>query len=254
MAWKFDLNLGHYVKLNEADETASVQDTSASTDATTDLSSAKAKTFRGIDQDETVQGLKEKITDLKAKHSRDIASLDQQLSSAKQAVQTSLSSGTSTYTSVYDPSETDSNILSIENQKLSSEKQYQDQLYSLEQQLLARKKALASVTEARAIFPEKLHRIDESTLNNNKIFLKNILYKDGPYSEKVGNMAAFNRLFRESGLLYGKDRKLGYYVICIDKDDFNILVKTLQTIGISKREIMGEVMPQLMDRKSLASI
>lgn len=254
MRYKFDLNMGHYIKLNE-DGSSTGSTTDATTGASTDSSTAEAKTFKGINQDDAVSSLKAKITDLNARHSREAASLDQRLNAAKQAVQAALDgNGAGQYTSAYDPTEVDQNVISIENQKLSSEKAYQDQMFSLNQQLLARKKALAAMTEANAVLPEKMHNISESTLNNNKIFLKSILYKDGPYSEVVNNMAAFNRLFKESGLLYGKDRKQGYYVICIDKDDFEILVKTLQCIGVPKREIMSEVMPQLMDRKALASM
>jgi uncharacterized protein YlbG (UPF0298 family) len=43
-------------------------------------------------------------------------------------------------------------------------------------------------------------------------------------------MNGFKRVFKDSDMVYGKD-KTGYYVLCVDTDDFNKLYNTMEEAG-----------------------
>jgi hypothetical protein len=65
-------------------------------------------------------------------------------------------------------------------------------------------------------------------------------------------MVDFTHAFSESGLVYGRDKN-GYYVLCIDQEDFNRLYTTMQSVGYQRDEVMATVMPQLLDRTMIIS-
>ena len=65
-------------------------------------------------------------------------------------------------------------------------------------------------------------------------------------------MADFKRVFGNSNLLYGKDKE-GYFVICIDQEDFDRMYNTLEETGYMRDTIIDNIMPQLFDRKEMVN-
>lgn len=63
-------------------------------------------------------------------------------------------------------------------------------------------------------------------------------------------MNGFKRVFKDSDMVYGKD-KTGYYVLCVDTDDFNKLYNTMEEAGYLRDEIFSTVMPQVLDRSGM---
>lgn len=63
-------------------------------------------------------------------------------------------------------------------------------------------------------------------------------------------MADFKRAFKDTDLLYGKDRN-GYFLIAVDKEDFDKVYDTLEEVGYLRDEIIDTVMPQLFDRHEM---
>ena len=60
-------------------------------------------------------------------------------------------------------------------------------------------------------------------------------------------MADFKRAFKDTDLLYGKDRN-GYFLIAVDKEDLDKVYDTLEEIGYLRDEIIDTFIPQVLDR------
>lgn len=63
-------------------------------------------------------------------------------------------------------------------------------------------------------------------------------------------MADFKRAFKDTDLLYGKDKN-GYFVVCVDQEDFNTLYDTLEENSYLRDQIIDTVIPQLFDRHEM---
>jgi hypothetical protein len=63
-------------------------------------------------------------------------------------------------------------------------------------------------------------------------------------------MADFKRSLYKSELLYGKDKE-GYFVICIDNEDFNKLYKAMGLVGYTRDRIIDAILPQVLDRGNM---
>ena len=60
-------------------------------------------------------------------------------------------------------------------------------------------------------------------------------------------MADFKRAFKDTDLLYGKDRN-GYFLIAVDKEDLDKVYDTLEELGYLRDEIIDTFIPQVLDR------
>lgn len=97
--------------------------------------------------------------------------------------------------------------------------------------------------------PLKYRRfLNESNIHQAKIYMGTLVQNDDEHIIK--DMNDFKRVFRDSALVYGKDKN-GYYTLCIDQEDFDKLYNTLQEAGYMRDEIFAVVMPQVLDRSSM---
>lgn len=97
--------------------------------------------------------------------------------------------------------------------------------------------------------PAKYRRfLNESNIHQAKIYMGTLVQNDDEHIIK--DMNDFKRVFRDSALVYGKDKN-GYYTLCIDQEDFDKLYNTLQEAGYMRDEIFAVVMPQVLDRSSM---
>ena len=133
-----------------------------------------------------------------------------------------------------------------------TELEYAQNLYKIEIakiQILADANA-STVAEKWDRIPEKYRNVlNESNIHLAKIYLKTLVNNDDEDSI-MKDMRDVIRVFKDSQLVYGKD-KTGHYVICIDQDDFNKLYATLQNAGYMRDDIFAVVMPQVLDRSSM---
>ena len=127
------------------------------------------------------------------------------------------------------------------------EVEHAQNIYNIENQRLNVLQKMAN--ESLLGFPPKYAKVlNESNIQSAKIYLNELI---GDREENImENMHDFKHVFCESGMVYGKDRN-GYYVLCIDKEDFNKLYEVLQNIGYMKDEIFSVVMPQILDRRGM---
>lgn len=127
------------------------------------------------------------------------------------------------------------------------EVEHAQNIYNIENQRLNVLQKMANESLLR--FPPKYAKVlNESNIQSAKIYLNELI---GDREENImENMHDFKHVFCESGMVYGKDRN-GYYVLCIDKEDFNKLYEVLQNIGYMKDEIFSVVMPQILDRRGM---
>ena len=69
----------------------------------------------------------------------------------------------------------------------------------------------------------------------------------------IKDMRDFKRVMSEHPeVVYGKDKN-GYFVICIDQDDFNNLYSIMTEVGYSKDDVFANIMPQILDRSGMIS-
>lgn len=98
------------------------------------------------------------------------------------------------------------------------------------------------------VFPEKYKRLNESNIQNAKIHFSSLI--DNDVQGIISGMVDFKKAFKDSELLYGKDKD-GYFAVCVDQADFNKLVKTLEDAGYHRDDIMAVCLPQIFDRSNL---
>ena len=65
-------------------------------------------------------------------------------------------------------------------------------------------------------------------------------------------MVGVKHTFKTSQLFYGKDKD-GYFVLCIDQEDFDRMYSALTTAGYTREEILDAIMPQVFDRRGLVN-
>jgi len=121
-------------------------------------------------------------------------------------------------------------------------------IYDENLKILQKQKALLQVNENRFRVPEKYKALDESNIQNAKIHIDKLIKDDNMM--RIKGMVDFKKVFSNSDLLYGKDKD-GYFAVCVDQEDFNKLTSTLEETGFLRDEIIAHIMPQLFDRSNL---
>ena len=102
----------------------------------------------------------------------------------------------------------------------------------------------------RRVLPEKYRNLNESNIHTAKIYMRDLIGNDDDHIIK--GMVDFKRAFGKSNLLYGKDKE-GYFVVCIDQEDFDKMYNTLEETGYVRDTIIDNIMPQLFDRKEMVN-
>ena len=120
--------------------------------------------------------------------------------------------------------------------------EYDNKIFQLQTQLVE------SIQIARNTLPEKYQNLNESNVQNAKVYITKIFEND--FQQRIKGMVDFKKAFANSNLLYGKDKD-GYFVVCLDQEDLNKLTSTLIEIGYDKDEIYGVVLSQMFDRSDL---
>ena len=120
--------------------------------------------------------------------------------------------------------------------------EYDNKIFQLQAKLVE------SIETARRELPLKYQALNESNIQNAKVYLNKIF--DNDYQERIKGMVDFKKAFANSNLLFGKD-KGGYFAVCVDQEDMNKLTNTLIEVGYNKDDIYSVVLSQLFDRSDL---
>lgn len=120
--------------------------------------------------------------------------------------------------------------------------EFDNKIFQLQAQLVE------SIQIARDTIPQKYQGLNESNVQNAKVYITKIFEND--FQQRIKGMVDFKKAFANSNLLYGKDKD-GYFVVCLDQEDLNKLTSTLIEIGYDKDEIYGVVLSQMFDRSDL---
>ena len=242
---------GHFIKkLNEDDSNVSTDtqqqqnNNSNTTSSTTDDKDTSTNniSFKSVESDETIQSLNAKIQDNENKFQQDLNTQQKLLDAAKVAA------SKKTPTGPYDPVATDADVLNIMKKINDITKQHAIDIANFQDQKLAQLQKLSQTNESYYKIPEKYKWLNESNIHTAKIYMGDLIAPDDDHILK--GMADFKRAFKDTDLLYGKDRN-GYFLIAVDKEDFDKVYDTLEEVGYLRDEIIDTVMPQLFDRHEM---
>lgn len=247
----YNKKTGHFIKkLNEDDSNVSTDtqqqqnNNSNTTSSTTDNkdTSTNNTSFKSVESDETIQSLNVKIQDNENKFQQDLNTQQKLLDAAKVAASKKAPTGP------YDPVATDADVLNIMKKINDITKQHAIDIANFQDQKLAQLQKLSQTNESYYKIPEKYKWLNESNIHTAKIYMGDLIAADDDHILK--GMADFKRAFKDTDLLYGKDRN-GYFLIAVDKEDFDKVYDTLEEVGYLRDEIIDTVMPQLFDRHEM---
>ena len=247
----YNKKTGHFIKkLNEEDSNVSTDtqqqqnNNSNTTSSTTDDKDTSTNniSFKSVESDETIQSLNAKIQDNENKFQQDLNTQQKLLDAAKVAA------SKKTPTGPYDPVATDADVLNIMKKINDITKQHAIDIANFQDQKLAQLQKLSQTNESYYKIPEKYKWLNESNIHTAKIYMGDLIAPDDDHILK--GMADFKRAFKDTDLLYGKDRN-GYFLIAVDKEDFDKVYDTLEEVGYLRDEIIDTVMPQLFDRHEM---
>lgn len=247
----YNKKTGHFIKkLNEDDSNVSTDtqqqqnNNSNTTSSTTDDkdTSTNNTSFKSVESDETIQSLNAKIQDNENKFQQDLNTQQKLLDAAKVAA------SKKTPTGPYDPVATDADVLNIMKKINDITKQHAIDIANFQDQKLAQLQKLSQTNESYYKIPEKYKWLNESNIHTAKIYMGDLIAPDDDHILK--GMADFKRAFKDTDLLYGKDKN-GYFVICVDQEDFNTLYDTLEENSYLRDQIIDTVIPQLFDRHEM---
>lgn len=248
----YNQKTGHFIKkLNEDDSNVSTdtqqQQQTNNSNNTSDTAdnkdtSTNNTSFKSVESDETIQDLNAKIQENENKFQQDLNTQQKLLDAAK------VTASKKTPTGPYDPVATDANVLSIMKKINDITKQHAIDIANFQDQKLAQLQKLSQTNESYYKIPEKYKWLNESNIHTAKIYMGDLIAPDDEHILK--GMADFKRAFKDTNLLYGKDRQ-GYFVVSVDKDDFDQLYDTLEEQGYLRDDIIDTIMPQLFDRHDM---
>ncbi len=262
--FKYDIESGHYILLNEDDNSMSsnAQEQPQAADQQSnqqvqksagDDENAQATSAKSIDSDTILINLNKMLNDKKVMYDREMLQLNNQLTLAKQDISNKMHAGDQTVASYeFDPLQVHDSILSLQNKIFTKEQEFNNFNTTIQKQILARKKALAakkkSASEAKRIgVPNKvINLITESSVSKCKIYIDALCGEDMP----IFNKHSLNRCFRNTNLVYGKDKRK-YFVVIVDEDDVNEMYQALLDFGYDFEDIQSVILSGLMNRSHM---
>lgn len=248
--YTFDIKSGHYIKrINEEGQTGTEQQQNANASQeqqkeeskhpinieTSEVATLKQQRDNKISQfDNDTQKIKQQLNQLQTKYSDTLAAFHK-----AQATETDFD--------ITPISQIQKQMLQlkiqIENKIFEKAKVTHDANITIFQ---TQTKLLESFNTQ--VLPVKYQKLNESNMQAAKVYISVLIQPDEKSPMK--GMVDVRKVFGLSGLLYGKD-KTGYFVICIDQEDFDKMYQTLLDNGYTRDEIIDAIMPQVFDRRKL---
>ena len=249
--YKYDINIGHYVLLLEGESLQADDQTQAETnnDKTNNDENKTEDTQKqqiqpiNLDSEDVVKMRQQKQNTLKMLND-ELTKKRNNIIQCQQAVANAQTSN-------------DQNTLNAAQKTLiQANKEYADKQFEIAKEtnefdniiFQLQTKLVEGIEAAQISLPEKYRILNESNIQNAKVYLNKIFEND--FQQRIKGMVDFKKGFANSNLLYGKD-KGGYYAVCVDQEDMNKLTNTLIEIGYSKDDIYSVVLSQMFDRSDL---
>ena len=246
--YKFDMNIGHYVLLleGEAPQTDGSQDQSQNQDQNQEQEQKPQVQMINLDSQEVVAMRQEKANQLKIlqdeieKKTNNVVQCQQAIANIQQqsdkADQSQLNAAQKTLI------QANKELADAKFNMAKKANEYDNKIFQLQAKLVE------SIETARKELPLKYQALNESNIQNAKVYLNKIF--DNDYQERIKGMVDFKKAFANSNLLFGKD-KGGYFAVCVDQEDMNKLTNTLIEVGYNKDDIYSVVLSQMFDRSDL---
>ena len=246
--YKFDMNIGHYVLLleGEAPQTDGSQEQSQNQDQNHEQAQKPQVQMINLDSKEVIAMRQEKANQLKTlqddieKKTNNVVQCQQAVANIQQqsdkADQSQLNAAQKTLI------QANKELADAKFNMAKKENEYDNKIFQLQAKLVE------SIETARRELPLKYQALNESNIQNAKVYLNKIF--DNDYQERIKGMVDFKKAFANSNLLFGKD-KGGYFAVCVDQEDMNKLTNTLIEVGYNKDDIYSVVLSQMFDRSDL---
>lgn len=239
----YDINIGHYVQINEDDKAQGNVQPAASDDGKKDDAQTqetqptqKKSVSSNPDIMQLNADIEKKVTEKQTSQEK----LKQQLADVIKKLEGVYGD------SEYVETEVSPDVISMKKKILDDAKKYDEDIYRLNMQLLDKISKLHEGVK----YDERINRyLNESNIHGAKVYLNNFVGGEGD-GLLITGLKEFNKTFYGTKLLYGKD-KSGYFVICLDQEDFNAIYGCLMNIGYDKDVIIQSIMPQILDRVSM---
>ena len=246
--YKFDMNIGHYVLLleGEAPQTDGTQEQTQNQDQNQEQAQKPQVQMINLDSKEVVAMRQEKANQLKIlqddieKKTNNVVQCQQAIANIQQqsdkADQSQLNAAQKTLI------QANKELADAKFNMAKKANEYDNKIFQLQAKLVE------SIETARRDLPLKYQALNESNIQNAKVYLNKIF--DNDYQERIKGMVDFKKAFANSNLLFGKD-KGGYFAVCVDQEDMNKLTNTLIEVGYNKDDIYSVVLSQMFDRSDL---
>ena len=260
----YDIKSGHYVIVNEADETsgfnANAQD--GENDQEQKQEAQDEETNKPVEQNPDIQKVENDLNAENKRYETLKQSLQQTYERNKQVARDNLTSvknaaSTQDELTPYDRVQTNRDVISAQKKILDLDLKFAEDKNRIELEHARKINAIENNrlqilqkinNEAFGILPGKYSALNESNIHQAKIYMNAVVGDDA--DSPVQGMVDFKKMFQETELVYGKDKD-GYYVICIDRDDFNRIYGAMAAAGFDKDTILSILMPQILDRSQM---
>ena len=246
--YKFDMNIGHYVLLleGEAPQIDGSQEETQNQDQNQKQAQKPQVQMINLDSKEVVAMRQEKTNQLKIlqddieKKTNNVVQCQQAIANIQQQLdkvdQSQLNAAQKTLI------QANKELADAKFNIAKKANEYDNKIFQLQAKLVE------SIETARRELPLKYQALNESNIQNAKVYLNKIF--DNDYQERIKGMVDFKKAFANSNLLFGKD-KGGYFAVCVDQEDMNKLTNTLIEVGYNKDDIYSVVLSQMFDRSDL---
>ena len=246
--YKFDMNIGHYVLLleGEAPQSDGTQEQPQNQDQNQEQTQKPQVQMINLDSKEVIAMRQEKANQLKTlqddieKKTNNVVQCQQVVANIQQqldkADQSQLNTAQKTLI------QANKELADAKFNMAKKANEYDNKIFQLQAKLVE------SIETARRELPLKYQALNESNIQNAKVYLNKIF--DNDYQERIKGMVDFKKAFANSNLLFGKD-KGGYFAVCVDQEDMNKLTNTLIEVGYNKDDIYSVVLSQMFDRSDL---
>ena len=246
--YKFDMNIGHYVLLleGESPQTDGAQEQPQNQDQNQEQPQKPQVQMINLDSKDVIAMRQEKANQLKTlqddieKKTNNVVQCQQAVANIQQqsdkADQSQLNAAQKTLI------QANKELADAKFNMAKKENEYDNKIFQLQAKLVE------SIEIARRELPLKYQALNESNIQNAKVYLNKIF--DNDYQERIKGMVDFKKAFANSNLLFGKD-KGGYFAVCVDQEDMNKLTNTLIEVGYNKDDSYSVVLSQMFDRSDL---
>ena len=265
----FDIDKGHYITIiNEANGDTSFnaseapQNQEGKTAEQQQAASTEVQQNKSVEDNQDIQRLETQKNAEQKRYDDQMNSwnqtYDRQIQTLRDTLTAAQTAAASAQTqTAYDKVQTNRDVLTVKKQiadlelknveeKCRMQLAHARELNKIENQKLDVLKKMTN--EGMMRLPEKYRKVlNESNIAQAKIYVNNLVGNEDRHI--LTGMVDFNHAFADSQLVYGRDKN-GYYVLCIDQEDFNRLYQTMQEVGYHRDDVLATVMPQLLDRSN----